>query len=364
MADTSTLKRTPLYPALEGKGRFIDFAGWYMPVEFSGIVAEHKAVRTDVGLFDLSHMGELEVRGGGALDLVQRCVTNDVSKLAPGAAMYTPVCREDGHILDDIIVYRFPDHFFLVVNASNVDKMSHWFKSHAPAGVTVTNRSDDYALIALQGPNAQSRLAPLTGADLEALRYYHFVEATVGEVPCILSRTGYTGEDGFELYVLNDRALPLWQRVAEKTAAPPIGLGARDTLRLECRYALYGNDIDETTNPLEAGLGWTVKPDKGDFIGRDALVAAKAAGLKRHLVGCHMLESGIARHGYKVQDNGEEIGYVTSGTFSPTLDEAIGLAYVRAGQHTTGTELDVAIRSRTARARIVKTPFYKGSVRK
>jgi aminomethyltransferase len=190
------------------------------------------------------------------------------------------------------------------------------------------------------------------------------VEATVADVRCILSRTGYTGEDGFELYVLNDSALRLYQRLAEASQAPPIGLGARDTLRLECRMALYGNDIDETTNPLEAGLGWTVKFDKGDFVGREALLAAKAAGLQRHLVGFQMMESGIARHGYRVADQGEDLGYVTSGTFSPTLDEALGLAYVRAGHHSTGTEFDVVIRSRTARARVVKTPFYKGSVKR
>ncbi|HEY4001149.1 MAG TPA: glycine cleavage system aminomethyltransferase GcvT [Candidatus Xenobia bacterium] len=365
MAGADTLKKTPLHEVLAGSGRFIEFAGWTMPVEFAGIVAEHKAVRTHSGMFDLSHMGELEVRGTGAQDVVQRLVTNDVSRLEPGAALYSPVCRADGNILDDILVYRFPDHFMLVVNASNIDKMTQWFGSHARGDAQVKNKSDDYALIALQGPQAEPLLQPLTKHDLSTLKYYHFAEAAVADVPLILSRTGYTGEDGFELYVAPDKAAGVWKRIAEVTKSQPIGLGARDTLRLECRYALYGNDIDETTNPVEAGLSWTIRWDKGEFIGREALLAVKTEGVSRHLVGFKMEESGIGRHGYPVKSlEGVDLGYITSGTFSPTMDEALGLAYIRAGHHSIGTELDVVIRNRTARARVAKTPFYKGSVKR
>ncbi|MHB2015799.1 MAG: glycine cleavage system aminomethyltransferase GcvT [Candidatus Xenobia bacterium] len=361
---TGTIKRTPLYDLLKPQGKFIDFAGWEMPVEFTGIKKEHETVRTSAGLFDLSHMGELEVRGPAADDLVARCITNDLTKLQPGAAMYSPVCNPQGTILDDIIVYRFPRHLMLVVNASNVRKMVEWFRGHSPTGTSVQDRTDELALVALQGPQAEPKLQPLTKTDLSALRYYHFTEGAVADVACIISRTGYTGEDGFELYVAADKAAALYAQVAEATQAPPIGLGARDTLRLECRMALYGNDIDETTNPLEAGLGWTVKLDKPDFIGKAALEQVKAEGVKRHLVGLQMLESGIPRHGFKVQKDGQDVGYVTSGTFSPTLGEAIALAYVAAGHHAVGTELDVLIRNRTAPARVVKTPFYKGSVKK
>jgi aminomethyltransferase len=324
-------------------------------------------------------MGELEVRADDVaqcVEFVNRMVSNDVSRLEPGAAMYTVVCNPHGNILDDIIVYRFATHLMLVVNASNRDKMHAWFRMKAPKGVTVDDVSDQVALIALQGPKAEEILAPLASIDLPALAYYHFdgewktsrPRVTVAGIPCIVSRTGYTGEDGFELYVANSQAVALYDAVYDggrRFEARPIGLGARDTLRLEARYALYGNELDEHTNPLEAGLGWVVKLDKPEFTGKAALQAVKAEGAKRVLVGLEMEDRGVPRHGFEVQKDGRAVGVVTSGTFSPTLEHAIALAYVEKGAaklNAIGTELDVVIRNAPARARVVKTPFHRGSV--
>lgn len=369
---TQVPARTPLYERLnETRAKWVDFAGWEMPVEFSGILKEHRTVRSAAGMFDLSHMGELEVRGdmGAVVAFVDSLVSNDVSRLEPGAAMYTVVCSPQGIILDDVIVYRFEKHIMLVVNASNRCKMVDWFTKHAPAGITLVDRTDELALIALQGPVSESIMAPLTSTDLSVLRYYHFVEGAVGSVPCIISRTGYTGEDGFELYVEAARAIELWDAVAAGGATRgviPIGLGARDTLRLEARYALYGNEIDETTNPLEAGLGWVVKLDRAEFTGRDVLREIKQAGPKRTLVGLVMEDRGVPRHGFEVWHAGEVVGVVTSGSFSPTLEQAIALAYVPRDErklHAVGTELDVMIRGNACKARVVKTPFHRGSVK-
>lgn len=364
--------RTPLYERLkETRARWVDFAGWEMPVEFSGILKEHRTVRTAAGMFDLSHMGELEIRGdiAAAVAFVDSMVSNDVARLVPGQAMYTVVCAPRGIILDDVIVYRFEDHIMLVVNASNREKMVAWFTSHLPPGLELVDRTEALALVALQGPIAESVLAPLTQSDLASLRYYHFTVGAVAGVPCIISRTGYTGEDGFELYVEAPRAIELWDAVAAAGAplgVTPIGLGARDTLRLEARYALYGNEIDETTNPLEAGLGWVVKLDAADFIGREALRDIKQAGLKRTLVGLQMEDRGVPRHGFEVRHGDEVVGVVTSGTFSPTLEQAIALAYVAKDERrltAVGTELDIMIRGNACKARVVKTPFHRGSVR-
>ncbi len=370
---TTTLLHTPFYPRLRDfKAKWVNFAGWEMPVEFSGILAEHRAVRQNAGLFDLSHMGELEVRAANVDDAVahvQRLVTNDVSKLAPGAALYSAVCNDGGTILDDVLVYRFADHVMLVVNASNKDKMLAWFTQHAPAGVTIVDKTNDTALLAIQGPAAESMLGPLSSVPLGDIRYYHFSTGSIGDVPCVISRTGYTGEDGFELYVDAARALEVFDAVwkaGEPKGLIMIGLGARDTLRLEARYALYGNDIDETTNPYEAGLGWVVKLQKGDFIGREALTRIKAEGPRRTLVGFGMEDRGVPRHGFEVHAGNHRVGEVTSGTFSPTLEQAIGLAYVARDDHRhyeLGAALDIMIRNNRSRARVVKTPFYRGSVR-
>jgi len=372
MSDTATtdLQRTPLFDRLkELPAKWVPFAGWEMPVQFSGIVDEHRAVRTNVGLFDLSHMGEIEILGHDVSDAVahvQRLVTNDVSKLVPGQCMYSVVCRPDGGILDDVIVYRFERGVTLVVNASNAGRMFEWFKVHAPQGIRVVDRSKETALLALQGPRAQDLLSPLTSVDLESLKYYHFGEGLVGDVPCVVSRTGYTGEDGFELYTHESKAVQLFDTVWEagrQWNLAPIGLGARDTLRLEACYALYGNEIDENTNPFEARLGWVVKLDKGDFIGREALQEIKQNGTSRLLAGLEMEDRGVPRHGFEIAREGRPVGVVTSGTYSPTLEKAVALGYVEKGLHAPGGELDVVIRKAPSRARVVKTPFYRGSVK-
>ncbi|NDD27241.1 MAG: glycine cleavage system aminomethyltransferase GcvT [Proteobacteria bacterium] len=382
MTETKTkLKRTPLYDRLrEFGGKWVDFAGWEMPIQFTGIIEEHRAVRAEAGLFDLTHMGELEVRADDVaqcVEFVNGLVSNDISTLKPGAAMYTVVCNPRGNILDDIIVYRFESHLMLVVNASNRDKMHAWFRMKAPGGITVTDVSDDVALIALQGPKAEAILAPLASVDITKIAYYHFDGewltkrplVTVAGVPCIISRTGYTGEDGFELYVENQHATALFDAVyaaAKPHGGRPIGLGARDTLRLEAKYALYGNELDEHTNPIEAGLSWVVKLAKPAFVGREVLEAVKAEGSARVLVGLQMLERGVPRHGFEVHKDGRPVGVVTSGTFSPTLEQAIALAYVERSEaklHAIGTELDVIVRGAPCRAVVVKTPFHRGSVR-
>lgn len=382
MSNTSVgLKRTPLCERLkELGGKWVDFAGWDMPVQFAGIIEEHRCVRDAAGLFDLTHMGEVEVHA----DDVQQCVafvnslvTNDVAALAPGAALYTAMCKPDGGIIDDVIVYRFENHLMLVVNASNRDKDVAWIRAKAPAGIRIDDFSDDIALVALQGPRAQEILAPLASVEVAAIKYYHFdgewrpqaPRVTVAGIPCIISRTGYTGEDGFELYVANAQAVALYNAVYEAGKAhgvQPIGLGARDTLRLEAKYALYGNELDEETNPIEAGLSWVVKLGKTDFVGRDALVEVKEKGAKRVLVGLQMEDRGVPRHGFEVQKDGRAVGVVTSGTFSPTLEHAIALALVERSEaklHAIGTELDVVIRNTPCRARVVKTPFHRGSVK-
>jgi len=364
------MQRTPLYDRLkEYPAKWVPFGGWEMPVEFGGILKEHRCVRQGAGLFDLSHMGELDVIGRDvdeAVAHVQRLVTNDIASLEPGAARYTAVCRPDGGILDDIIVYRSAKALTLVVNASNTSRMFEWFSVHAPVGVRIKDRTLETALIALQGPKAAEILRPLSSVDVDALRFYHFEEGLVGNVPCVVSRTGYTGEDGFELYTHESKAVELWDTLIAAGAPhgiAPIGLGARDTLRLEACYALYGNEIDEDHNPLEAGLGWVVKLQKGDFIGREALLEIKQRGLSRTLVGLTMEDRGVPRHGFELLHQDRPIGVVTSGTFSPTLEHAVALGYVEKEFKAPGTEVDVKIRNSAARAKVAKTPFYRGSVK-
>ena len=364
------LRRTPLYEChREAGGKMVGFAGWEMPVQYAGVIEEHRAVRTAAGLFDVSHMGEIRVRGAGAEALLQRLTPNDVQKLAPGRAHYTGFLTERGTYVDDLLVYRLAaDDFLVVVNAANAARDFEWISSRAAdADAEVSDVSDGYALLALQGPRALEILAPLASPDPSGLRYYGFAQGTVDGAPALISRTGYTGEDGFELYLPPAEAPRIWRRLLA-TGAPlgiqPAGLGARDTLRLEAAMALYGHEIDETTTPFEAGLGWVVKLDKGDFLGRDALVAQRAAGLPRKLVGFEVLGRGIARQGYPVVAEGEAagaVGIVTSGTFSPTFEKALGMAYVPTRLEAPGSRLAIEVRGREIPAAVVPLPFYRRS---
>jgi aminomethyltransferase len=361
MSDAN-LQKTPLNEVeKELGGKMVDFGGWELPVQFSGILDEHEAVRTRCGLFDVSHMGEITVKGPAALELLQRATCNDVSKLEDGRAQYNGLLYPTAGFVDDILIYRIDaEDYFVVVNASNSDKDFDWVADCAKAmDVEVKNVSSGYAQLALQGPEAQRILQPFTDVDLPAMKYYRFDVGKVDGSPAIVSRTGYTGEDGFEVYVAPSEAPRIWTKLLGTGEVKPCGLGARDTLRLEAKMALYGNDIDETTTPLEADLGWIVKLEKGDFFGRDVLQREKAEGPARKLVGFEMIERGIARHGYPIVDGKEEIGVVTSGTHSPTLKKAIGLAYLPQGKSALGSEFTVLIRGKEARARVVATPFYK-----
>ena len=344
----------------------VPFAGWEMPVQYSGVTDEHKAVREAVGLFDVSHMGELEMRGVYARQVVDYLVTNDVSKLEDGQAQYTCCCNVNGTILDDLIIYRAAeDRVMIVCNASNRDKIAEVFRNAAKDHCEFIDRTDQTALIALQGPKALIVLQKAGDvAHLAAMPAFHFAEANLLGVPCTVARTGYTGEDGVEIFCPWDDAPKVWEglmQLGQPEGIKPCGLGARDTLRLECKMALYGNDIDETTNPLEAGLGWTVKFDAGDFVGREVLQKVKDQGVHRKLVGLEMTGRGIGRHGYPVKaaSGGEPIGVVTSGSPSPTLGKNIALAYVPVAQSAIGTKVLVDCRGKDVEAVVVKTPFYK-----
>jgi len=355
------LKKTPLN-AVEHElgGKMIDFGCWELPVQFTGIIDEHQAVRTNAGLFDVSHMGEILIKGPDALALLQKSTCNDVSKLEDGRAQYNGLLYPTAGFVDDIVIYRMAgDDYFVVVNAANADKDFEWLTESAKGmDVSVKNASADYAQLALQGPNAEKMLQPMTDIDLKSVKYYRFARGKVDGVPAIVSRTGYTGEDGFEIYVAPDAGPKLFKKLIAG-GVTACGLGARDTLRLEAKMALYGNDIDHSTTPLEADLGWIVKLEKGDFMGRDVLEREKSEGPRRKLVGFEMIDRGIARHGYPIVDGKEEIGVVTSGTHSPTLKKPIGLAYLPLDKSSPGTEFTVLIRGKEARARVIPTPFYK-----
>ncbi|MDQ7096139.1 glycine cleavage system aminomethyltransferase GcvT [Desulfosporosinus sp. PR] len=361
------LKRTPLYEEHQAaKAKLIDFGGWEMPVQYSGVIEEHHAVRKNAGLFDVSHMGEVDVRGKDALAFVQRLITNDVAKLEDGKILYSPMCYPDGGIVDDLLVYRHsPDHFLLVVNASNTDKDFAWMLEQVQNfEVVVENISDQYAQLALQGPQAEKILQQLTNTDLSALKYYTFTYGEIEGVKSLISRTGYTGEDGFEIYVSPQFGRQLWRKILETGSAEgiqPIGLGARDTLRFEARLPLYGNELGAAITPMEAGLGIFVKLDKEDFVGKDALVKQKEQGIPRKLVGLEMIGRGIARSHYPLQKDGQEIGFVTSGSYSPTLDKNIALGLVRADLAVLGQELDVMIRGKAVQAKVIPSLFYKRS---
>lgn len=358
------LKRTPLTDTHAALGaKLVPFAGYVMPVQYpTGITAEHRAVREKCGLFDVSHMGEFIVRGPGATDFVNYVTTNDLAGMSVGQAHYSTILNDRGTIEDDCLVYRAPDHYMMVVNASNAEKdLAHISRELGKFDGTVDDVSDETALLALQGPEAARILQPLTDVDLASIKYYHFSISTVAGIPeVIVSRTGYTGEDGFELYFPNKYAVEIWNALLASGEVTPAGLGARDTLRLEMGMALYGNDIDDTVTPLEANLGWLVKLKKGDFVGRDALVRQKEQGLKRKLVGFTTEERSFPRHGYPVFVNGEASGEVRSGTMSPTLNIPIGTAYVPISSAAEGSELEIEIRGRRIPARVQKMPFYKG----
>lgn len=343
----------------------VPFAGFRMPVQYAGVVKEHHSVRSAAGLFDVSHMGELWLRGPNALSLVDSLVTNFVGKLRVGRAKYTVACNEKGTILDDLIVYRAGEEEVLVVcNASNAEKMSAHFAKHAEGHCDFADESDDTSLIALQGPKAVA-IAEAAGAPqaMLALKPFRLARVELAGVPAIAARTGYTGEDGFELFCANEHAVKLWRHLMEVGAdhgIAPAGLGARDTLRLEACLCLYGNDIDEGTNPLEAGLGWVVKLNRGDFLGRDALLAIQEAGPQRKLVGLQMTGRGIARHGYPILDaSGSQVGEVTSGSPGPTVGKNVGLGYVPIDLAEPGTALGIQIRSKVIDAVVVETPFYE-----
>jgi aminomethyltransferase len=360
------LRKTPLHAVhRELSAKMVGFGGWDMPVEYSGLISEHLAVRQAAGLFDVSHMGELEVKGPGALAFLQRVTSNDVAKLAVGQAQYSALPLPTGAPADDVILYRRGDaHYLMVVNASNVEKDLAWLQGQRPEGCELVDKSDAYALIALQGPKAQAILQTLTEVDLPAIKYYHFADGVVAGVPVTVARTGYTGEDGFEIFAPPEQAAGLWKAITAAGSGQgllPAGLGARDTLRLEAKMCLYGNDMDETTTLVEAGLGWIVSLSdaKGDFPGRSVLAAQKQAGTERKLVGFEMVGRGIARHGYPAKAGEETVGTVTSGTFAPYLQKNIGLVYLPAGRSAVGTEFDVEIRGRRVPARVVPTPFYK-----
>ncbi len=344
-------------------GRMVAFAGWDMPVQYAGPMKEHMAVRTCAGIFDVSHMGEIELKGSTAEETIQRVTCNDVRRLSSGQIHYSALTTPQGTFVDDILVYRMgPSHFFLCVNASNQEKDYQWIRDHALSGTEVLFRSDDFAQIAVQGPSAQEILAPLTNIDLRRMKYYWFGRGEFTGADAIVSRTGYTGEDGFEIYVHPRDAERVWLRIMEAGKAlglEPAGLAARNTLRLEAKMALYGHDIDDTTSVLEADLGWICKIDKGDFIGRDVLLKQQEEGVNRILVGFEMAERGIARDQYPVELDGERVGVVTSGSPAPFLQKNIGLTYLPKRRSAVGTELKVIIREKPAKARVVTTPFYR-----
>ncbi len=362
------LRRTPLYDEhVRAGGKMVEFAGYLMPIQYpTGIVAEHRAVRQNAGLFDLSHMGEFFFLGDGAGAAIDRLVSSDIAGLAVGQARYGLLTNERGTIVDDVIVYRLADdEYLMVVNAANIAKDHAHVQAHLAPGVALDDRSAQLALIAIQGPRAATILSSVTDLEIreqsiESLPPFGVVRARVANSRAIVARTGYTGEDGFEVFVDNDRAAQVWSRLmaaGASTGIIPIGLGARDTLRLESRYSLYGNDIDETTDPIEAGLGWITKLDK-EFTGRERIAAIKEQGPKRRIVGL-VVEGGVARHGHLVTKDGAVVGQVTSGTFGPTVQKNIALAYVPAALAKVGTDLTVRIRGKDVPAKVVKTPFYK-----
>jgi len=368
VASSTTLKRTPFFDFHRAAGaKLVEFAGYEMPVRYTGDVREHLCVRNAAGLFDVSHMGEFVVRGEGAADWLDRMVTNEVSAIAVGQALYTPMCRPDGGIVDDLLIYRSADRFMLVVNAANIAKDFAWLDSHRPAGVTLEDVSEATALLALQGPKAPAVLAGHVPDAVLDLGYYRFTHAPLFGVDALIARTGYTGEDGFELYFAPEGAARVWEGLmaaGKPHGLEPVGLGARDTLRLELALMLYGNDIDDTTSPIEAGLGWTVKFKKPEFHGREVLARQKAEGTARKLVGFEVEGRRVPRHDMALEREATAIGRVTSGSFAPSLERPIGLGYVESGSAALDSTFDVRSGETRLAARVVRRPFYaRGSRR-
>ena len=359
------MKKTAFYKIHEKLGaKIVEFAGYLMPIQYSSIIAEHKAVRNSVGVFDVSHMGEVFVSGEKALEFVQHITVNDASVLFPGRVQYSAMCYPDGGIVDDLLVYKLADDkFMLVINASNIEKDFSWMKENNKFGVELKNLSDDYSLLAVQGPNSKQVVQKICGENLD-LEYYHFKQTKIAGIDMIVSRTGYTGELGYELYFKGDEktAEHIWNKIfdaGKEYEIQPVGLAARDSLRLEMGFCLYGNDIDRTTNPLEAGLGWITKLKKESFIGKEALLKAKAEGLKRKLVALITEEKAFPRKGYEITSGGIKVGALTSGTVSPILDKAIALGYVETQLAEENTELNFLIRGKEIPAKITKLPFVK-----
>lgn len=356
-------KQTALYSIhKKNKGKMVPFAGYSMPVQFSGIIDEVKRVRSTVGLFDVSHMGEIEITGAGRKEFVDHITTNNVMNISPDGVQYTMMLYPDGGIVDDLLIYNLPDKMLLVVNASNTVKDFEWILKNKRDDIELKNNTDNVTQIAVQGPDAQKVLSNLTDFNLDSLGFYHYSFIDINSRNMLVSRTGYTGEDGFELYFNNKHAEEIWNSLMDAGSEfdiEPIGLGARDTLRMEMKYMLYGNDIDKDTTPLEAGLKWAVKLSHGDFIGRDALIEQKEKGLSRRLCCFEMLERGIPRHEYSIFTDTEEAGFVTSGNYSPSIDKYIGLGYVNVPYHKPGNNIYIDIRGSKLKALIVKPPFYK-----
>lgn len=364
------MKKTPLYDLhQELGGKIIDFGGWALPVEYEGIIKEHETVRSAAGLFDVSHMGEIIVKGPDAEKYLQKMLTNDLSSMQDFQVYYTLMCYPNGGVVDDLIVYRYnQEYYLLVVNASNEDKDYEWLKQHEEGQVTITDVSDQYAQFALQGPQAQTILQALTDTNLNELKFFRFLaELVIAGIPAIVSRTGYTGEDGFELYLDPSQAPALWKILLEegkKYGLLPIGLGARDTLRFEAALPLYGHELNAEITPLEAGLGFFVKTGKDHFIGKEALVKQKEMGIPRKLVGFEMIDRGIPRNGYEVQMNGEVIGFVTTGGPAPSLKKNLGLALIQSGCAQEGNILEILVRQKKLKAQIISKPFYQKKYKK
>jgi aminomethyltransferase len=363
------MKKTPFYEKhLEYGGKMVEFAGYSLPIQYGkGVLEECRRVRNTVGVFDVSHMGEIEIRGRDSLEFVNYVTTNDASSLDLYQVQYSSFCYQDGGLVDDLLIYRLPDRYFIVVNASNVEKDYEWLLQNQRGEVEILNRSEEVGQLAIQGPRAEEVMKDLVNIDLSQMRYYWGAEASLLGIPLLISRTGYTGEDGFEVYCKPEEAHRIWDGVfdsGKKWDIEPVALAARDTLRLEVNYCLYGNDIDQSTTPLEAGLGWITKLSKKDFIGCEVLREQKEKGVRRRLVSFEMLEKGVPRHHYEIQVDGEKVGYVTSGNFSPSCEKFVGMGYVNKPYGKEDTNLEILIRGNLAKARVVKPPFYKKGTRK
>ena len=368
---TTNLKATPLLGLHKELGaKLVPFVGWNMPIQFAGVLSEHICVRERVGLFDVSHMGEIEVKGKDAKKFLQFLLSNNVEKMFDGSILYSLMCYETGGVVDDLLAYRFSEnHYFLCVNASNSDKDYDWIARHASSfNVNIKNTSSETSQLALQGPDAKNVLQSLCDISLDDLSYYNFRKGMVNNVESLISRTGYTGEDGFELYLSPEKVSEVFRSLMEQGRSygvQPIGLGARDTLRIEMGYPLYGNEIDNNPTPLDAGLGWVIKFDKGEFLGRGSLLKQKEQGSpRRKLVGLKLLTRGVPRAHYQVFKNGESVGEVTSGTFSPTLNTGVGLCYVSSEYSDIGNHLDVKIRDQLVATEVIQLPFVPSHVKK